>query len=77
MDDRLQRVVAHVFGLDPEAVSPMTSIDTVEGWDSLRHLNLVIALESEFGVSFTPEEIPELLSVEIIALTLKDKMLEP
>jgi acyl carrier protein len=74
MDARLQRVVARVFGLDPEDVTPMTSIDTVEGWDSLRHLNLVIALESEFGVSFTPEEIPELLSVEIIALTLTEKM---
>jgi acyl carrier protein len=76
MDARLRRVVAHVFGLDPDAVTPATSIDTVEGWDSLRHLNLVIALEAEFGVSFTPEEIPDLLSIEIIALTLKDKMIE-
>jgi acyl carrier protein len=73
---RLQRLVADVFGLDPRAVTEGTSVDTVDRWDSLQHLNLVIALESEFGVTFTPEEIPELVSVEIIALTLRDKGLQ-
>jgi acyl carrier protein len=73
MDARLRRLVADVFDLDAAAVTAATSVDTVPGWDSLKHLNLVIALESEFGVSFAPEEIPELLSVEIIALTLREK----
>jgi acyl carrier protein len=74
---RLQRLVANVFGLAPDAVTAATSVDTVDRWDSLQHLNLVIALESEFGVAFSPEEIPELVSVEIIALTLRDKGVPP
>lgn len=76
MNARLRRVVADVFGLEPDLVRGHTSIDTVEAWDSLRHLNLVVALEAEFGVAFSPEEIVELVSVDIIALTLKEKGVE-
>jgi acyl carrier protein len=73
---RLRRIVADVFGLDPQSVTGATSVDNVQGWDSLQHLNLIIALEAEFRVSFTPEEIAELTSVEIIALTLKERGVE-
>ncbi len=76
MNARLRQVVADVFGLEPDRVRGDTSIDTVEAWDSLRHLNLVVALEAEFGVAFSPEEIVELVSVDIIALTLKEKGVE-
>jgi acyl carrier protein len=71
---RVQRSVADVFEVTIESVRPESSPDTIESWDSLRHLNLVLTLEQEFGVQFTPEEIEQLLSVELIEALLDEKL---
>jgi acyl carrier protein len=60
------RIVADLFELDPGPITPATSPETIEAWDSLQHLNLVIALEQAFEVAFTPEEIEEMVSVAAI-----------
>jgi acyl carrier protein len=49
------------------------SVHTVKSWDSLRHLNLILALEEKFGVTFEAEEIPELVSVRVIAKALESR----
>jgi len=54
-------------------VRPDTSPDNIANWDSLQHLNLVLALEQEFNVQFTPEEIEQILSVELAAALLDEK----
>ena len=46
----------------PEDASPEQMTD----WDSLRHLELMLALELEFGVQISSEAMPELLSVDAI-----------
>jgi acyl carrier protein len=40
-----------------------TSAKDVEGWDSLSHINLVVALEKEFGLKFTLAELKPLKNV--------------
>jgi acyl carrier protein len=50
-----------------------SSPETVPTWDSLQHLNLVLALEQEFRIQFTPEEVEQLLSVEVAAAVLEEK----
>jgi len=59
-------VVADVFGLDPGSVTIQTSHDNVDKWDSLNMINLMIALEAEFGISIDIEKVSEMLSVERI-----------
>lgn len=71
---RTQRIVADLFNLPPERITPASSPDTIEAWDSLQHLNLVLALEQEFGLQFTPEEIEQMLSVELIVDLLSEKI---
>jgi acyl carrier protein len=71
---RVSATVADIFQLRVEDIRPETSPDTIEAWDSLQHLNLVLALEQEFGIQFTPEEIEQLLSVELIADLLAEKL---
>lgn len=46
-------------------------IGNPEAWDSFAHVSLIIALESEFGVQFTAEEISELHSVVSIMSALE------
>jgi acyl carrier protein len=74
MLDRVRRIVADVFEVPLDQVRPDSSPDNVPTWDSLRHLNMVLALEQEFGVDFRPEEIEQLLSVELIAALLEEKL---
>ena len=59
--DRLFMIVSQVMDVPLEEVDETSSPDTVEDWDSLRHMNLILALEEEFDITFSDEEIPERL----------------
>ena len=72
--ERVRVLVAEVLQVPLEQVGPDSSPDTIETWDSLQHLNLVLALEQEFGVQFTPEEMEELLSVQLVADLVTEKL---
>jgi len=74
MLDRVRRIVADIFNIPIEEVRPESSPDTIPAWDSLQHLNLVLALEQEFGVQFLPEEIEQLLSVELVGALVEEKL---
>lgn len=66
VDERLRRVFAHVFGIQADSLKEDDSPHTVNGWDSVGHLNLIMALEGEFAIQFEIEEIPELVSFRVI-----------
>ena len=54
-EGRLKQVFADIFGINAAIVNDTTSVDTVEKWDLLNHLNLVLALESNFEITLTEE----------------------
>lgn len=66
--------VAIVLDLPESDISEETSPDTVSAWDSVAHLNLVVAVEEAFGVSFTPDETMEMTSVRLMKLLLEEKL---
>lgn len=43
-------------------------------WDSVNHLNLILALEAEFGVAFEPEEIAAMQNFEAVKNLLAAKL---
>lgn len=61
-----------VFGT--EDLDLTCSQKSCEQWDSLAHLNLIVELESEFRVSFEPEEIADMTSFEKVCEALNNKM---
>jgi acyl carrier protein len=66
LDARLRGVIAGVFPVEPGALTDADSPQTIAEWDSVGHLNLVLAIEAEFGVQFSPDEMAELTSVGAI-----------
>jgi acyl carrier protein len=60
---RVVRAVSQIMGVPENQVTDSSSPDSVEPWDSLRHMNLVLALEEEFGVKFSDEQIMTMSSV--------------
>ena len=73
MRERVLGIVSQVMGVPVERLNEQSSPDTVESWDSLNHMNLVLALEEEFGVQFSDDQIVGLLSVEAMIAALADK----
>lgn len=73
LEEKVFDIFSKVMNFPKEKLNLRTKIDEVENWDSVEHLNLILALEEEFNVKFTPEEIQEMLSIENILRNLKNK----
>lgn len=54
--EKLNEVFRDVFDDEEIIVTEATTADDVNGWDSLEHINLILAVETEFGIKFTMGE---------------------
>ena len=61
--ERLNGVFHSVFFDDSIHVNAETSAPDVDGWDSVAHVNLMVAVESEFGIEFTTQELESMETV--------------
>jgi acyl carrier protein len=68
----LKNTVAAVMGVNPDDINDASSMDNLHEWDSVKHLNLVLAIEEVFGVSMTEEQSLEMLSFLLIKLVLSE-----
>ena len=74
MENKIKDIIASVFAIDRKEVADDASTDTIENWDSIRHMNLVVALEEEFGVEFDDDELIDMVNYKIIVATMKEKL---
>ena len=61
-----------VFGVPSEEINSDSSMDTIESWDSLKHMNLVIALEEEFEITIPDDEAANITSYALIRVVIDD-----
>ena len=54
---QLDEVFQDVFDDDEIHVTAETTANDIEDWDSLEHINLVVAVESKFGIKFNMNEV--------------------
>lgn len=73
-ENKLKRIVADVLEVEPEAIGPDFSMDTVEQWDSLRHMTLVLSIEDGFGITVPDEEAANITSWPLIKLVVEEQM---
>jgi acyl carrier protein len=66
--------LAKTLQIPPGSVGPHSSMANLEPWDSLQHINVIIDLEEKFNVSFSPDEVIQLNSVESIRDCLNKKL---
>lgn len=64
---RLQSVIALTLKIDPASLQPASSSEDFPAqWDSMGQVNLIMALEDEFGLFIEPEDFGALKSVPAI-----------
>lgn len=70
----VKKVMASVLEVDESAVGDDASMDNVEGWDSLKQMNLVLALEESFGVTIPDEDAGNATSFKLICLVIEEQL---
>lgn len=73
MREKVLGIIAQVMNVPAESLHEESSPETIESWDSLKHMSLILTLEEEFGIQFSDEEIVEMLSVALILDVLTHK----
>jgi len=73
MEQKIFEIVSQIMGVPLESVTLASSAENIPTWDSLKHMNLVLALEQTFDIHLSEEQIVELTRVDSI-LTIVGKL---
>lgn len=72
--EQIVTLLAGVLDLPVDDIPPEASPVVVEKWDSLKHMMLILALEEEFDIRFSDDELTDLLSLELIVHIVSEKI---
>jgi acyl carrier protein len=73
LQDKAFKIISQVMNVPFEEINEGSSPDNLEKWDSFQHMNLILALEEEFKIKFTDEEIVSMGDTRIILEALQNK----
>ena len=65
--EQVRNLASDIFGIPADKITAESSPATIENWDSMQHLNLVLAIEEKFEVQLEPEDIEQMKSVGAVA----------
>lgn len=71
-ENLLKKVMASVLKVDISTIDENSSMDNIKSWDSLGHMNLVLALEDEFKVVIPDEDAGNITSYKLIMVVLNE-----
>jgi acyl carrier protein len=69
--ESLCNLLADVFDISPNQVTPELAVGSIEAWDSFGHLQAILAMEAEFRIQFDPARIPDLTTVALLLRELE------
>jgi acyl carrier protein len=73
MRDQVRKVFQEVFEDKELLVTEQTVAADVAKWDSLTHISLILALEEEFGIQFSSQEVASMANVGDLLTFLEAK----
>lgn len=72
--ERLNEVFRDVFDDESICVTKETTANDIEDWDSLEHINLVVAVEKEFGFKFNMNEVTSMKNVGEMVRIIEERI---
>jgi acyl carrier protein len=69
----LSELLADIFMRDDIVASPELSAGDVEGWDSFKQIEIVMAAEDRFGIKFSSRELDDLSNLGVLASLIAAK----
>ena len=72
--NQLKQVVSNILEVNINDINDDSSPDNIQKWDSLSHIKLIMAIEYEFDVTLTPDDMMDMLSVKLIKIILEERV---
>lgn len=72
--ERLNAIFCEVFDDDEIVIAPETTADDIEGWDSMSHVNLILAIETRFQIRFSQGELLSFQNVGDLQSSIESKI---
>lgn len=72
--EKIKKIMSIVFEVDINSIQDDSAPGTIENWDSIRHMNLIVSIEEEFNLRFTDDEITDLLSFKLVESIVSKKI---
>ena len=70
---KVRQIAADIRSVPANSITAESSPQQLEGWDSVNHLNMVLAVEEEFGLQFSPEDFDRMKNVGALAALVDSK----
>ena len=74
--DRIQVLLGEILDRDELSLTDDTKADDIEDWDSINHVKLIIAIESEFNIRFEADEVTAPENVGALVDLVQSKLAE-
>lgn len=71
--EQVRKIIAKTFRIREEDIADKTTMEEIDTWDSLTHMELIVNLESELNIEFDGDEIAEMISVGAIEKAVASK----
>lgn len=71
IEEKIKSIMATVFVVDVKEINDKASPHTIVSWESMKHINMVVALEEEFGIELEDDEIAAMVSYPIVLATIQ------
>ena len=68
---RVKYVMSTVLKISEDKITGDSSPYTISGWDSMKHVTLILAIEEEFDIKFEVDEIETMVNCKVIVSTIE------
>jgi acyl carrier protein len=72
--EQVRTIASDIFSVPLARIQTDSTPETIESWDSIQHLNLVLTLEEKFNVQLSPEEIEQMRDIGQITKLIEAKL---
>ncbi len=73
MEEKVFEIIAGIMDIEMSMISIDSSPQTIDSWDSLHHMRLILALEESLGLNFKEEDIANMMDVKTILSCINSK----
>ena len=74
LQDKMNHIFREVFDDEDISISPNMTANDIDGWDSLSHVNLIVAIETRFNIRFSQKELLTLKNVGDLLSCTRSKL---
>jgi len=73
LEQEVKAIMSQILEIPIGEINTATSMDSVDTWDSLRHMEIISAIEQQFQIEFEAEEAMDMTNLGVIMRILAAK----